>query len=337
MQRTPQTVLTQSKLTGFTRRVEDTAKEPVNTAGPPPRNQDPLVLNAPTRVGAASSEDVDMEAPPLPKPGNTSGSQFITTDFLLRALKENTDQIVKSFTSNLGALSQRVEENTVKISQNTGEISKQENQINDNKSALAQLTSRVQALEGSGRVPETLVMRADLSPEFGKARRSVRVWPIAPGNLQDLWGDVGDFLHDTMRIPISELGQEDIEVIERVREETPQNNVKDEVIIRFFDKMLYANIKLPGDTSWTRVTPAMAREDLEASHWEENTRHQKKLASKLVPGPRERLGRPMPVVAVTTNEEGIRVIGAASPGKRPRLAGPPGRGGGSESDRPGGL
>ena len=66
-----------------------------------------------------------------------------------------------------------------------------------------------------------------------------------------------------------------------------------------FSGTLYTNIKLPGDTTWTKVTPAMAREDLEASHREENARHQKRLATKLVPGPQERLREQMPVVSVT--------------------------------------
>ena len=403
MQRTPQTGLIQSKLTGFTRRSEETTKEPAAMIGPPPKNQDPPIPKTPPLADVDGAGDVHMEVPPVQEP--TAGSQFITTDFLLKALKENTDQIVKSFTSNLGALSQRVEENTIKISQNTGDIAKQGIQINNNESTLTQLTMRVQALEGSGRVPEAQARRADLSPEFGKARRSIRVWPITSGNLQDMWGDVGDFLHDAMRIPTSDLGQEDIEVIERVQDETPSNYVKNEVLIRFFDKRkrdvvfayaknlgdktdtegrptaglrleippelkdtfrllsrfgsrlrarhgegtrrhikfddyggsLYANIKLPGDESWTRVTPEMARDDLEASHREENTRHQKRLAAKLIPGPRERLNRPMPVVAVTANEDGVRIIGAAGPGKRPRWAGPPSRSGSGGQVRPGGL
>ena len=404
MQRTPQATLTQSKLTGFTRRVEDAGKESVAATGTLARERGPPAQCAPPRLNV-DPDDVEMEAPPAPIQSSSVGPQFITTDFLLKALKENTDQIVKLFTSNLGALSQRVEENTTKISQNTGDIQRHEGDINNNKSTLMQLTSRVQALEGSGPLTHTLTARADVSHEFVTARRSVRVWPNAQGGLQDLWGDVGDFLHDTMRIPANELGQEDIEVIERVRDEASHANVKDEVIVRFFDKRkrdvvftyakhlgssfdaegrptaglrleippelddtfrllsrfgtrlparhgdgtrrhikfddyggsLYANVKLPGDTSWTRVTPAMAKEDLEASHREENTRHQKRLASKLVPGPRERLGRPMPVVAVTTNSEGIRIVGAPAPGKRPRWAGPPGRSGGSERDRPGGV
>ena len=61
-----------------------------------------------------------------------------------------------------------------------------------------------------------------------------------------------------------------------------------------FARSLFTNVKLPGDAGWTRVTPDMAREDLQRSMKEENNIKQKRLASKLIPGPRERLSRPLP-------------------------------------------
>ena len=60
-----------------------------------------------------------------------------------------------------------------------------------------------------------------------------------------------------------------------------------------FAGSLYTNIKLPGDTSWTRVSPETAKEDLLASVREEALFTRKRLASKLVQGPRERLVRPL--------------------------------------------
>ena len=66
--------------------------------------------------------------------------------------------------------------------------------------------------------------------------------------------------------------------------------------IKFDDYLgsLYANVKLPGDASWTRVSPEMARSDLEASVREEDANNKKRFAQKLLPGPRERLAIPMP-------------------------------------------
>ena len=222
------------------------------------------------------------------------------------------------------------------------------------------------------------------------ARRSARLWPIRANNDVDLWGEVGEFLHGRLRIPESDMCQDDIEAVCRVDSPDLPGRVNDEVIVRFFDKRKrddvfasathlatavdgdgkptagirleipreledafrllsrfgtrlrarhgqgtrrqvkfddysgshFANFKLPGDTSWTKVTPAMAQEDLERSMREENAMHQKRLGSKLIPGLRERLNRPLPVVAVTAGPSGIQVVGGPPAGKRPRWSAP---------------
>ena len=95
--------------------------------------------------------------------------------------------------------------------------------------------------------------------------------------------------------------------------------------IKFDDFLgsLYCNVKLPGDTDWTRVSPALARADLEASTKEVNAGTQARLAAKLIPGPRERLSTPVDagtarsvVTRTRPSDETIRS------GKRPRWAGP---------------
>lgn len=70
--------------------------------------------------------------------------------------------------------------------------------------------------------------------------------------------------------------------------------------IKFYDftGSLFANVKLPGDRTWTKVFPAMARSDLAASVQEEEDRNRKRFAAKLVPGPPERLAQPMVEVAL---------------------------------------
>ena len=60
-----------------------------------------------------------------------------------------------------------------------------------------------------------------------------------------------------------------------------------------FTGSLYSNIKLPGDESWTKITPRMAKEDLEASVQEENSQAKRRMAAKLLPGPSDRLGVPL--------------------------------------------
>ena len=78
-----------------------------------------------------------------------------------------------------------------------------------------------------------------------------------------------------------------------------------------FTRSLFANVKLPGDPSWTRVTAAMAREDMDASIKEEGI-------AKLVPVPRERLGRPMITRVPVSSGRGDAACPVARPsGKRP--------------------
>ena len=133
---------------------------------------------------------------------------MVTTDLLLKALKENTDHTVQSFTTNLGALSHKVEDNSVSIRDNEATIRKHTTDIDGHSVEIDRLSSRIQALERSGTSHGLVqVRRAKLSDEYVTARRSVRLWPICGGNLR---GEVGDFLHCTMKIPGHELCQEDI-------------------------------------------------------------------------------------------------------------------------------
>ena len=323
--------------------------------------------------------------------GHGTGA-MVTTDFLLKALKENTDHLLKSFNASLGALSQRIDDNSARISTNTCTLSQQAATANAQQEALEKLSDRVSVLEGRGSDDRQCVpdRRASLSPEFMLARRSVRLWPV-DGDCEDaLWENVGIFLHETLAIREADLGQEDIELITRVVEGREQAGRK-EVMVRFFEKQkrdivmtsapalasridrdgkptagirlevpselsdtfrllsrfgtrlrarhgagtkrhikfddfcgsMYANVKLPGDLSWTKITPEMAKEDMAASLREENEMTQRRLASKLVPGPRERLSRPLPEVrAGPVRLAGSDPLQAGPSGKRPRWSVP---------------
>ena len=58
---------------------------------------------------------------------------------------------------------------------------------------------------------------------------------------------------------------------------------------------LYMNIKLPGDESWSKVTPEMARTDLEANTRAESAKILRRIAAKDSPvGPRQRLALETP-------------------------------------------
>lgn len=178
-----------------------------------------------------------------------------------------------------------------------------------------------------------------------------------------MWGNAGDFIHELLKVPYSEVNQDDILEVRRPADPIVPDGIVEEAVVVFRDKRvrnlvmshsvnlagsidgrgkptagtrielppelrdtfrllsrfgtrlrarhgegtkrhvkfddfegsLYVNIKLPGDESWTRISPEMARLDLERSLKEENLKNQNRLAAKLLPGPRERLNLPMPL------------------------------------------
>ena len=237
--------------------------------------------------------------------------------------------------------------------------------------------------------------RAVLSEPYLKARRSIRIWPVPGESEEELWGNAGGFLHGPLPVPVSDVWQDDVEEVTRVRDPMQPESIKDEVIVRFKDRRtrdmvmasstnlascvdpagrptagtrlelpdelkdtfrllarfgtrlrarhgegtkrhvkfddfsgsLFSIVKLPGDSGWTRVTRDMARADLEASLREENDANQKRLAAKLIPGPRERLQRPaagrLPLQTRRPPAATVQVGPQQLPcGKRPRWSGP---------------
>ena len=142
-------------------------------------------------------------APPTGRDGGVTGTgTVVTTDFLLKALKENTDHLQKSFNASLGAVSQRIDNNSTRITANANSISQQASTTGEHQAMLKKLADRVSTLErgvnvaGRHGVPKR---RAALSPDYLLARRSVRLWPIA-GCDDKLWEGVGEFLHETLAI-----------------------------------------------------------------------------------------------------------------------------------------
>lgn len=85
------------------------------------------------------------------------------TDFLLKALQENTNNIIKSFTSNLGALASVVENNKSQIEANRVKIEKNDRTAANNSKQIASLNARVRALEMVP-APSVTSKRATLSP-----------------------------------------------------------------------------------------------------------------------------------------------------------------------------
>ena len=74
-----------------------------------------------------------------------------------------------------------------------------------------------------------------MGPGYLLARKSIRLWPICGALDDNLGGGVGEFLHDTLAINGSDIGQEDIERIDRASESRKKPG-RNEVIVTFFDK-----------------------------------------------------------------------------------------------------
>ena len=75
---------------------------------------------------------------------------------------------------------------------------------------------------------------SDESPDYWRARRGVRCWPIS-GPPDDLWGQVGDFFAKTLSIPGSKLNQGDVESIRRIASKRNEKKIKNEVLVTFRD------------------------------------------------------------------------------------------------------
>ena len=183
MKRTPQPTLTQSKLTSILQVLPKPGGEvPGTLAEAPARRLVPL-------------ESVEMDtscAPAAQAPGAAAGppngGTTVTTDFLLKAFKDNMDHLKKSFNLSLGALSHQIDGNVANITANAAAISQQSATTAEQGSHLQRLTERVTALEkgSSGLVAAPLESRGALSPEYLLARRSIRLWPIEGMSEDDL-------------------------------------------------------------------------------------------------------------------------------------------------------
>ena len=176
------------------------------------------------------STAVNAAAAPLPP---------LTTEFFLKSLKDNNADLMKSFSAHLNGLAEKVGSNSERIRENERAINSQGSDVTKNRLDIEKLTARVKILENTGAPKHgaCLPTRALLSKEYLSARRSARVWPIIGTDDEAVWQSVGEFLHETLEIPDTDIGQEDIEDIRRVEENSNFTNiVRDEVIIVFKDK-----------------------------------------------------------------------------------------------------
>ena len=130
MKRTPQPALTQSKLTSMLQPIPQRAEilavemdidqgDGTQAASGASAGSVPDGVGAVQPAGeAARKGTVPPNAPPA-APGAVDAN---TVEFFLKEMKKNMDDIIKSFTSQMSAVSGRVEENSQAISTNSAAI-----------------------------------------------------------------------------------------------------------------------------------------------------------------------------------------------------------------------
>ena len=328
-------------------------------------------------VGAASA---------TPVLGSQATGEPLTAEFFKNLIGENTKMItgkIDKLTTDLITLTSSVESNRADIAKSLSATERQGTMLEAQRAELARMDERLARLEAGDHVMSTAIRPGGggtlgKSRSYLRARRSVRIWPVNRQDEDSLWKGTGEFIHEALRIPESEVSQEDIESVVAVPDpRLPNSSVNNEVLVTFhcprkrdillsnspnlssfvdgagrptagirleipaelddtfrllarfgtrlrarhgegtkrhikFDDIeasLFINVKLPGDEVWSRVSPAMAKADLDQTTREESARLMKRISAGAGQGPRQRLAAP-----------------ATTPGQRPRA-----NGGGAQS------
>ena len=82
------------------------------------------------------------------------------------------------------------------------------------------------AASGKRVAHRTMTREAD----FMRARRSIRIWPVEEGKLED---EAMDYIREKLKVPTGSVGMSDVEEIRRVPTSGRFSGIKDEVLITF--------------------------------------------------------------------------------------------------------
>ena len=153
MRRTPQPTLTQSKLTSMLQAAPPTLPPDAPVVGATP---------APETRRTMTTDEVEMDTS-VPA---ARTAPLVTEDFLLRAMKANTEEILKSFSANLGMLAQKVDGNSALIADNRAAIARQAEESACHKSDLHSLSARVADLEKVAPPPNEVMLGSTVGPRL---------------------------------------------------------------------------------------------------------------------------------------------------------------------------
>ena len=371
MKRTPQHGMAQSRLTANGGNLGlNTSNHGVTTAGnAAPQSEVMEIAGGQPLAGATAA---------TPVLGNQAMGEPLTAEFFKNLIGENTKMItgkIDKLTTDLVTLTSSVESNRADIAKSLSATERQSSMLEAQKVELPRMEERLTRLEAGDHVMSAAARHGGggnltKSRSYLKARRSVRIWPVNRQDEDSLWKGTGEFIHEALRIPESEVSQEDIESVVAVPDpRMPNSSVNNEALVTFhcprkrdillsnspnlssfvdgagrptagirlevpaelddtfrllarfgtrlrarhgegtkrhikFDDheaSLFINVKLPGDEVWSRVSPAMAKADLDLNAREESARLMKRISGGTGQGPRQRLAAPV-----------------TAPGQRPR-------------------
>ena len=151
MKRTPQPTFTQSKLTSLLQaQPKNGAEAPQSAPAVDSRRAISLETLEMDTSPAATTEPMPTTCQPS---ATTTAAPPMTAEFFLKALKDNSDHIIKSFNHSLEALSQRIDNNAIKIASNTGAIATLSAASESHRAELSDLAGRVATIERGGNLP----------------------------------------------------------------------------------------------------------------------------------------------------------------------------------------
>ena len=178
-----------------------------------------------------SSVGLPVHTLPTGAPGTVGEAR--TADFFRKLIGENTATItlkLDNVTGDLAALTKTVEASKSELAAVSTELGKHATDIKDHRSQIEDLAGRLAKLERTGGRSST-----SGNPDYLRARRSVRMWPIENESAETLWKGVGEFLHSALGIPESDVGPDDIETITPIPDPRhATGNLNKEALVTFF-------------------------------------------------------------------------------------------------------
>ena len=171
----------------------------------------------------------EVSASPCLKKQKEAPAMALTAEEFRASMREMKDDVAKRFDS----LEGKVQSVSTKVEANATKIDRHETLITDGQKRIEDMRREIDAIKHQP--PQFGGPRnSDRSPpephEYGRARKSLRIWPVVGNTAEEVWRATGDFLHCLLRLP--EIGENQIQTL--TRPDFPSGfGIKDEIIVLF--------------------------------------------------------------------------------------------------------